>query len=294
MSSATKVDILFFMRNGWSDEGAVSEMYYVGKRSEGRIVGCHNSSIADHAAANPPAVILGPADDDSGFVNASTTHCTDNVRISAPIIGDVVDLGRQSVPTVGKLLIDATVESKQNKTFPESKIYAPQTSPEHKEMLEKSLMSPDYSQNCMTSGVAPQVMELSRLMVKRRKTPVEYWRAVKMSKQLVKRAVISEVEIGPDRRPHATVQINGVAITGLLDSGASISCLGKDAFDTIRRCTLKWKEFSDQSAVETASGQQQKIMGYADADVQFQGKTKRIRIYIIPTLKNELYLGIDF
>lgn len=155
-------------------------------------------------------------------------------------------------------------------------------------------MSPDYSQNCMTSGVAPQVMELSRLMVKRRKTPVEYWRAVKMSKQLVKRAVISEVEIGPDRRPHATVQINGVAITGLLDSGASISCLGKDAFDTIRRCTLKWKEFSDQSAVETASGQQQKIMGYADADVQFQGKTKRIRIYIIPTLKNELYLGIDF
>lgn len=36
------------------------------------------------------------------------------------------------------------------------------------------------------------------------------------------------------------------------------------------------------------------VIGYADADVTFRHKTERIRFYLIPSLSNEVYLGVDF
>lgn len=96
-----------------------------------------------------------------------------------------------------------------------------------------------------------------------------------------------------DQRPHAEVYINSTPITGLLDSGASISCLGKNAYDNIRKCNLKWKQYKG-SAVKTACGGVQTIEGSVDAKLNFRGETKNIRLYIVPTLTNELYLGIDF
>lgn len=124
-------------------------------------------------------------------------------------------------------------------------------------------------------------------------TPVQYWRSIKISKRLVKSAKISEIFSGEDRRPHANIQINNETVTGLLDSGATISCLGKDAFSTIHRCNLKWKQF-EGSSVETACGKSQTVEGYTDTMVTFQNKIKKIRFYIVPTLTNTMYLGIDF
>lgn len=109
----------------------------------------------------------------------------------------------------------------------------------------------------------------------------------------MKRARISEILDTSDRRPYATVIINGTEITGLLDSGAGISCLGKGAFNTLHKCGLKWKQFSG-GEVQTASGQSQKIEGYSDVRVKFQEDTKTIRLYLVPSLAGVLYLGIDF
>lgn len=95
-----------------------------------------------------------------------------------------------------------------------------------------------------------------------------------------------------DQRPHANILINGVQVKGLMDSGASVSCLGKDAFETLHKCSQKWKEF--EGSVRTASDQPLPIVGYADADVWFQGQMKRLRFYIIPSLSNQVYLGVDF
>lgn len=81
-------------------------------------------------------------------------------------------------------------------------------------------------------------------------------------------------------------------IRGLLDSGASISCLGKDADKTLSRLSIKSKQFA--SLVQTASGNGQPITGYADAVIKFAGKDKTIRLFVVPTLSQELYLGVDF
>lgn len=141
--------------------------------------------------------------------------------------------------------------------------------------------------------VAGQVAELNSLINIPHPNPVQYWRAVKLSKRVVKGAKIAEVASEADLRPHVNVIINGQQVNGLLDSGASISCLGKDAYTTIDRCGLTLKPHVGLT-IQTASGQNQKIEGYADATITFQNTVKRIRLYIVPTLTNLAYFGIDF
>lgn len=141
---------------------------------------------------------------------------------------------------------------------------------------------------------ASRVSELSALISKRRKNPVEYWRSVRLSQRMTKQAQISGMTGGEDLRPFVKVQINDTELSGLLDSGAAISCLGNDAYKTLVRCNMKWKEYGSSAAVQTASGESQAIEGYADTTVNFRGIAKKIRLYIVPTLKNQLYLGIDF
>lgn len=144
-----------------------------------------------------------------------------------------------------------------------------------------------------TSRIESQLAELSHLMSHRRKSPKQYWRSVRISQRLIRKAKVEEFQIGEDPRPHAKVVINNIEITGLLDSGASISCLGKDAYSNLTKCNLRWKEYGG-AYIQTASGQSQTIDGYTDATIHFQGKSNKIRLYIVPSLTNHLYLGIDF
>lgn len=62
---------------------------------------------------------------------------------------------------------------------------------------------------------------------------------MRLSKRILARSVISEVDLTNDARPHAEVVINGIRIVGLLDSGASISCFGKDAVGLAEKLGLK-------------------------------------------------------
>lgn len=55
---------------------------------------------------------------------------------------------------------------------------------------------------------------------------------------------------------------------------------------------LKVKRLSTQ--VKTADGASQAILGYTDVPVEYRGKTKVIRLYVVPSLTQTLYLGIDF
>lgn len=79
---------------------------------------------------------------------------------------------------------------------------------------------------------------------------------------------------------------------GLLDSGASISCLGKNASARAVSLDLKVKPIS--TSIRTADGAQQHVVGYIDAPITFNHKTKLSRLYLIPSLSQDLYLGIDF
>lgn len=140
--------------------------------------------------------------------------------------------------------------------------------------------------------VPSQIMEFSLLLKRHRRTPKEHWMMVRTSKCLLKHAVIEELLNESDKRPFVNVSINGLEIRGLLDSGAGISCLGNDAFVTLHKLGLTWKSIS--SKVQTASGQHQEIKGYVDVAVTYAGSSNPIRFYIVPSLKQNLYLGIDF
>lgn len=95
-----------------------------------------------------------------------------------------------------------------------------------------------------------------------------------------------------DGRPHAQVTIGGQTIEGLLDSGANISCFGDDAEEVVRQLGLKIHNI--ESVVNTADGAAQSIIGYVDTPVTYGTNTKTVRFYVIPSLKQKLYLGYDF
>lgn len=133
---------------------------------------------------------------------------------------------------------------------------------------------------------------LFRLLPKIKKSCRNYWKAVRLSKQILAESKVAEIGIGKDGRPQASVSINHNQVIGLLDSGANISCFGKGAEETVNKLGLKWKRI--HSAVKTADGVNQSIIGYADADVIYADQKHSLRLYIIPSLTQTLYLGIDF
>lgn len=119
------------------------------------------------------------------------------------------------------------------------------------------------------------------------KTELSYWRKLK-------NAIISDLSssLPADSRPHAIIELNGCHIRGLLDSGASISCLGRNSKERIEQLELKMKPLNQ--SVHTADGSPQAVVGYVETEVRYANKTQIVRLYVVPSLSQELYLGIDF
>lgn len=116
-----------------------------------------------------------------------------------------------------------------------------------------------------------------------------FWKNVKQSR----RKLLSSIFDNPrDIRPYATVRIFGKDWVGLLDTGASVSCLGSKAALEILDSDIDFKRI--RSFVKTADGRTQTVCGYVVADVNFRGIAKNIKFYIVPDLAQDLYLGIDF
>lgn len=133
---------------------------------------------------------------------------------------------------------------------------------------------------------------LFRLLPLYKSSPSLYWKSVRLSRKLLAQSEIASIHSGVDNRPLATISIADQTLTGLLDSGASISCLGKNAVAQATSFDLKIKPIV--TSVKTADGAQQKVVGYVDVPITFNHKTKLFRLYLIPSLSQELYLGIDF
>lgn len=134
--------------------------------------------------------------------------------------------------------------------------------------------------------------ELYALLPIPRGMPHLYWKAAKLTKRALKNAAVHELNTTVDERPFAHVNINNIELRGLLDSGATISCLGKNAHQTLARLKIMPKVF--HSSVQTAAGDGQSISGYADVTICYGGLEKNLRLFVIPTLSQELYLGVDF
>lgn len=66
----------------------------------------------------------------------------------------------------------------------------------------------------------------------------KYWKSVKLSKHLLARSCIAEIESGGDGRPQANIEMNGNYFTGLMDSGTHISCFGRGGKKELDRLGL--------------------------------------------------------
>lgn len=97
---------------------------------------------------------------------------------------------------------------------------------------------------------------------------------------------------GEDSRFYTKIHINGEEIEGLLDSGATVSCLGKGCLDLVGKIGLTPQDFF--SFVKTADGSPHKITGKIRADITFNNMTHPIDFFLVPTLNRQLFLGIDF
>lgn len=80
--------------------------------------------------------------------------------------------------------------------------------------------------------------------------------------------------------------------SALLDSGASVSILGKNSIEFLESSGLKWNRI--RSYVKTADGTPNEVLGYVTIPLTYNNIQEFIRLCVVPSLSEELYLGMDF
>lgn len=105
-------------------------------------------------------------------------------------------------------------------------------------------------------------------------------------------STIIKNHINHDPRPFINITIAGKIFYALLDSGASVSILGKNSLEFLAQTKIPISQF--RSFVRTADGTAIEVHGYVKIPVSFNGKTDLVHFCVCPSLQMELYLGIDF
>jgi len=110
----------------------------------------------------------------------------------------------------------------------------------------------------------------------------------------VKRQVVAAVarSARTDPRVFAEFKLEGRQLRGLLDSGATVSLLGRGCRELAEELNLPVKPYT--SIVRTASGEDRSIIGRMVVPVEYKGEVKEVVMYLCPYLEQTAYLGIDF
>lgn len=108
----------------------------------------------------------------------------------------------------------------------------------------------------------------------------------------IESSVLDDLNNDSDNRAFLQVKIGHSLALGLVDSGANITCLGKNAFDFLSKSSLTYTPLA--TCVKTADGNSKPIVGYIKSSISFRGQSEEFVIFIAPDLLQELYLGIDF
>lgn len=117
----------------------------------------------------------------------------------------------------------------------------------------------------------------------------ERYKSRKLEKFRIDEARLYE---GTDTRIYAQVEINSNKIDGLLDSGATVCCIGLNCLDLVEELQLAIYPYS--SLISTADGRLNQIIGRVKASITFNHVVKEFMFYLVPSLKQRLYLGVDF
>jgi hypothetical protein len=81
-----------------------------------------------------------------------------------------------------------------------------------------------------------------------------------------------------DVRSYAKVTFLNKTLTGPLDTGASISCIGGSLAEDLAR-----KLYNRPAKVKTADVTAQTVLGYFNPNVEFKNSSNSMKIYLIPT-----------
>lgn len=100
------------------------------------------------------------------------------------------------------------------------------------------------------------------------------------------------IKTGSDNRPHATINILGKEITGLLDSGANCSLLGGAWVDIVD--DLQLKRGAITGSIQTADGTKHASEEFVNLPIAYNGRHETIPVLLIPSLPNSLILGMNF
>lgn len=96
-----------------------------------------------------------------------------------------------------------------------------------------------------------------------------------------------------DNRPFVEIQIFGVKMIALLDSGANHSVIGKSGYGIIDKFKLKIDKFENKY-VTTADGSKQVIVGQVDIPVCINSECRVVNFYVVPSLNHSVILGSSF
>lgn len=111
-----------------------------------------------------------------------------------------------------------------------------------------------------------------------------YWQTTKAINEIRNKA--------GDKRPYAEVKLLGRKMLGLLDTGAAMSCIGGRLAKEVVLNNFKINRIFGNAS--TADGIKQPILGKLKTEIIYDGQEKLIDLYVVPTLSQDLYLGIDF
>lgn len=136
-------------------------------------------------------------------------------------------------------------------------------------------------------------MENSPIPIKNKRVDrVTKYRRVK--RELNKICAVSSVREyeSRDPRPFLWLDICGVRMRGLLDSGATMSVLGKGSIELLGRVKQNFCKLD--TSITTADGTPNSVVGFVILPIEYRNRQAKIKFLIVPTLKEAMYLGIDF
>lgn len=105
-------------------------------------------------------------------------------------------------------------------------------------------------------------------------------------------STVLEKKLSDDERPYANVTINGIKLSGLLDSGAAITLISDSIFQSVLQ--YNYPLIKDSTYIITANGQSLKTLGYVNLPITFDNQVHIIKGYVAPQIQPPLILGINF
>lgn len=96
-----------------------------------------------------------------------------------------------------------------------------------------------------------------------------------------------------DERVYLPIELYGLTYSGLLDSGANRSVIGRKGWDKLSKLDIPLHQ-SFWRNVRVANGQTSPVLGVVEVTISFENISRVVSFVVVPDLPHEIILGMDF